>query len=104
MNATPILWSGADRFGREARAADGGALGGPGWSGAGAAAVRLSLPDARKREDAPTLAAKIVHYTHLSVGVGRSVALSNTHMLLNTQTRARVRAHACTLVPLHLLT
>ena len=28
MNATPILWSGADRFGREARAGDGGALGG----------------------------------------------------------------------------
>ena len=35
MNAAPILWSGADRFGREARAGDGGALGGPGWSGAG---------------------------------------------------------------------
>ena len=63
MNAAPILWSGADRFGREARAGDGGALGGPGWSGAGVAVVRLSLPDARKREDAPTLAAKIVHYT-----------------------------------------
>ena len=63
MNAAPILWSGADRFGREAHAGDGGALGGPGWSGAGVAAVRLSLPDARKREDAPTLAAKIVHYT-----------------------------------------
>ena len=63
MNAAPILWSGADRFGQEARAGDGGALGGPGWSGAGVAAVRLSLPDARKREDAPTLAAKIVQYT-----------------------------------------
>ena len=48
MNAAPILWSGADRFGQEARAGDGGALGGPGWSGAGVAAVRLSLPDARK--------------------------------------------------------
>ena len=63
MNATPILWSGADRFGREARAGDVGALGGPGWSGAGVTAVRLSLPNAQKREDAPTLAAKIVHYT-----------------------------------------
>ena len=63
MNAAPILWSGVDCFGREARAGDGGALGGPGWSGAGVAAVRLSLPDARKREDAPTLVAKIVHYT-----------------------------------------
>ena len=63
MNAAPILWSGADCFGQEARAGDGGALGGPGWSGAGMAAVRLSLPDARKREDAPTLADKIVHYT-----------------------------------------
>ena len=63
MNAAPILWSGADCFGREARAGDGGALGGPGWSGAGVAAVRISLLDAQKREDAPTLAAKIVHYT-----------------------------------------
>ena len=63
MNSAPILWSGADRFEREARAGGEGALGGPGWSGAGVAAVRLSLPDARKREDAPTLAAKIIHYT-----------------------------------------
>ena len=39
MNAAPILWSGADRFGREARAGDEGALGGLGWSGAGVAAV-----------------------------------------------------------------
>ena len=38
MNAAPIL-SSADRFRREARAGDGGALGGPGWSGAGVAAV-----------------------------------------------------------------
>ena len=45
------------------RAGDGGALGGPGWSGAGVAAVRLSLPDAWKQEDALTLTAKIVHYT-----------------------------------------
>ena len=63
MNAAPILWSGADRFGQEARAGNGGVLGGPGWSGAGVAAVRLSLPDAQKQEDAPTLAAKIIHYT-----------------------------------------
>ena len=62
MNAAPILWSGADRFGREARAGDGGALDGPSWPGAGVAAVRLSLPDAQKREDARTLAAKIIHY------------------------------------------
>ena len=48
MNAAPILWSGADRFRREARAGDVGALGGPRWSGAGMAAVRLSVPDARK--------------------------------------------------------
>ena len=52
------------------------------------AAVRLSLPDARKREDASTLAAKSYTTHHLSVGVGRSVALSNTHMLLNTHTHA----------------
>ena len=42
MNAAPILWSSADRFGREARMDDGGDLGGPGWSGEGVAAVRLS--------------------------------------------------------------
>ena len=41
---------GADRFGREARAGDGGALGGPGWSGAGVAAVRMSLPDTPRNE------------------------------------------------------
>ena len=58
MNVAPILWNGADRFGREARASNGGASGGPGWSGAGVAAVRLSRPDAQKREDAPTLTAK----------------------------------------------
>ena len=89
MNAAPILWSGADRFGREARAGDGGALGGPGWSGAGVAAVRLSRPDARKREDALTLVAKSYTTHHLSIGVGRSVTLSNTHMLLNTHTHTR---------------
>ena len=48
MNAAPILCSGADRFGREARAGDRGALGGPGWSGAGVAALRLSRLDAQK--------------------------------------------------------
>jgi len=48
MNTTPILWSDADRFGREARAGDGGALGGLGLLGAGVAAVRLSRSDTRK--------------------------------------------------------
>ena len=48
VNATQIIWSGTDHFGQEARAGDGGALGGPGWLGAGVAAARLSLPDARK--------------------------------------------------------
>ena len=86
MNAAPILWNGADCFGREARAGDGGALGGLGWSGAGVATVCLSQPDAWKREDAPTLAAKSYTTHHLSVGVGRCVALSNTHMTLNTHT------------------
>ena len=87
MNAAPILWSGADRFGREARAGDGGALGGPGWSGAGVAAVRMSLPDTPGNERMHRLS-RLKSYTtqHLSVGVGRSVALSNTHMLLNTHT------------------
>ena len=50
MNAAPILWSSADRFGREVRAGDGGALGGPGWSGAGVAAVYMSLPDMPRNE------------------------------------------------------
>ena len=47
MNAAQILWSGADRFGREARAGDGGALGGPGWSGAGVAAIPIGRPETR---------------------------------------------------------
>ena len=63
MNAALVLWTGADRFGWEERMGDGGALGGLGWSGAGVAVVRLSRLDARKQEDAPTVAAKIVHYT-----------------------------------------
>ena len=44
MNAALILWSGADRFGREARVGDGGALGGPGWSGVGVVAVLTGRP------------------------------------------------------------
>ena len=90
MNAAPILWSGADRFRREARTGDGGALGGPGWSGAGVAAVRMSVPHTPGNERMHRLW-RLKSYTkhHLSVGVGRYVALSNTHMLLNTHTRAR---------------
>ena len=90
MNAAPILWSGANHFGREARASDGGALGGPGWSGAGVAAIRMSLPDMPGNERMHRLS-RLRSYTtqHLSVGVGRSIALSNTHMLLNTHTRTR---------------
>ncbi len=101
MNAAPILWSGADRFGREARAGGGGALGGPGWLGAGVAVVRLSLPDMPENERMHRLS-WLKSYTthHLSVAVGRSVALSNTHLLLSTHTHT----HTCTLVPLHLLT
>ena len=49
-------------------------------------AWQLSRPDIRKREDAPTLVAKSYTTHHLSIGVGRCVALSNTHMLLNTHT------------------
>ena len=81
MNAAPILWSGADRFGWEARAGGGGALGGPGWSGAGMAVVRMSLPDTPENERMHRLSRLKSYYTtqHLSVGVGRSVALSNTH-------------------------
>ena len=88
MNAAPILWSGADRFGREAHRGDEGALGGSGSSGAGVAAVRMSLPDTPANKRMHQLS-RLKSYTthHLSVGVGRSVALSNTHMLLNTHTR-----------------
>ena len=46
MNAAPILWSGANHFGPEVRAGDGGALGGPGWSGAAVVAV-LPVPTGR---------------------------------------------------------
>ena len=94
MNAALILWSGVDRFGRKARAGDGGALGGPGWSGAGVAAVRMSLPDTPGNERMHRLS-RLKSYTtqHLSVGVGRSVALSNTHMLLNTHTHTHTQVH-----------
>src|SRR4051812_11542960 len=87
MNAAPILWSGADRFKREARVGDGGALGGPGWSGVGVAAVRMSLPNTPENKRMHRLS-RLKSYTtqHLSVGVGRSVALSNTH----THTRTHV--------------
>ena len=86
MNAAPILWSGADCFGREARAGNGGALGGPDWSGAGVAAVRMSLPDTPGNERMHRLS-RLKSYTtqHLSVGVGRSVALSNTHTHTHTR-------------------
>ena len=84
MNASPILWSGADRFGPEERAGDGGALVGPGWSGAGMAAVRMSLLDMPGNERMHRLS-RLKSYTtqHLSV------ALSNRHMVLNTHTRTR---------------
>ena len=41
-------------------------------------AWQLSRPDARKQEDAPTLATKSYTTHHLSIGVGRCVALSKT--------------------------
>jgi len=47
MNAAMTLWSGDDRFGREARTSNGGALGGPGWSGAGVAAIPTGRPETR---------------------------------------------------------
>ena len=78
MNAAPILWSGADRFGQEARAGDGGALCGPGWSGAGVAAVCMSLPDTPGNERMHRLS-RLKSYTtqHLSVGVR---ACTRTHL------------------------
>ena len=94
MNATPILRSGANCFGWEARAGDGGALGGPGWSGAGVAGVRMSLPDTPGNERMHRLSRLKSYSTqHLSVGVGRSVALSNTHTCCYTHTHARTHMH-----------
>ena len=87
MNAASILWSGADYFGWEAPMGDEGSLGGLGWSRAGVVAILPLTTGHRKREGAPTLVAKSYTTHHLSVGVGRCVALSNTHMLLNTHTR-----------------
>src|SRR4051812_41847877 len=105
MNAAPILWSGADRFGQEACAGDGGDLGGPGWSGAGVVAIRMSLPDTPGNERMHRLSRRKSYTTqHLSIGVGRFVALSNTHMLLNTYTHTHTHTHTRTLVPLHLIT
>ena len=91
MNVTPILWSGADRFWREARTGD----------GAGVAAVHMSLPDTPGNERMHRLSVLKSYYTtqHLSVGVGRSVALSNTHMLLNTHTHTRARTHLGPVAP-----
>ena len=94
MNVAPIFWSGADRFGREAHAGDGGALGGPGWSVAGVASVRMSIPNTPGNERMHQLSQLKSYTTHrLSVGVGRSVALSNTHMLLNTHTHTHTHVH-----------
>ena len=90
----PILWSGADRFEKEARAGNGGALGGLGWSGAGVAVVRLSLPYTPRNGRMHRLSGLKSYTTHhLSIGGGRSVALSNTHMLLNTHTHTSTRTH-----------
>jgi len=57
-------------------------------------ALQLSRSDARKREDAPTLAAKSYTTHHLSVGVGRCVALSNTHTLFkHTHIHTHTQVH-----------
>ena len=78
MNATPILWSGANLSGGKRLQTMEGL-----WVGQASQerACQLSRPDARKQKDAPTLAAKSYTTHHLSVGAGRCVALSNTHML-----------------------
>ena len=54
------------------------------------AVVRMSLLDTPGNERMHRLS-RLKSYTthHLSVGVGRSVALSNTHMVLNTHTGTR---------------
>ena len=64
------------------------------------AAVRMSLPDTPRNERMHRLS-RIKSYTthHLSVGVGRSVALSNTHMLLNAHTHMRARTHLGPIAP-----
>ena len=51
------------------------------------AVVRMSLLDTPGNERMHRLSRPKSYTTqHLSVGVGRSVALSNTHMLLHTHT------------------
>ena len=57
----------------------------------GMAVVRMSLPDTPGNERMHRLS-WLKSYTtqHLSIGVGQSVALSNTHMLLNTHTHTQV--------------
>ena len=65
-------------------------MGGPGWSRAGVAAVHMSLPDTPENERMHRLSRLKLYITHdLSVGVGRYVVLSNTHILLNTHTHTR---------------
>ena len=60
------------------------------------AAVRLSLSDTPGNERMHRLSwLKSEYYTtqHISVGVGRSVALSNTHILLNRHTHTHTHTH-----------
>ena len=90
MNATPILWSGADLFGQEARVGDGGF-----WVGQASqerawqlSACPYRTPGNERMHQLSRLKSYTTH--HLSVGVGRSVALSNTHMLLNTHTHTHL--------------
>ena len=86
MNAAPILWSGADRFRRKrVRAMEGLWVGQAGQERAwqlSACPYRTLVNERMHR----LLRLKSYTTHHLSVGVGRSVALSNTHMLLNTHT------------------
>ena len=93
MNAAPILWSGADHFGREARAAMEGLW--VGQAGQERAWQLSACPYRTSGNERMHRLSRLKSYTthHLSVGVGRSVALSNTHMLLNTHIRARTRTH-----------
>ena len=64
------------------------------------AAVRMSLPDTLGNERMRRFS-RLKSYTthHLFVGVGRSVALSNTHMLLNTHTHTQARTHLGPVAP-----
>ena len=96
MNAAPILWSGADHFrGKRARAMEGLWVGQAGQERAWQlSACPYRTPGNERMHRLSRLKSYTTH--HLSIGVGRSVALSKTHMLLKTHTHTHAPWSHCT--------